>query len=189
MFVLTVLYYQLPKAMGMAGGIQCGQCLGAGDVHHARQACWRGIVSPVLLSIGVALLVIYADGAASYAAELIVTASVNNRTRAVVDFVVVSSVPMALSLIGFSMMMPSIFILNGCGRNKEGTLITFVACWCVGIPAACVLAFQWELGLYGIWCGNAIGLGCGGAMGVLRLSRMDWNEEVVLVRKRLLLAS
>ena len=226
LYVLTVIYYQLPKSLGIAAGIRCGQALGAGNAVAARRACVVGVVAPLLLSLCVALLLSLVTGVSSFAAESIVSGRTHtNQTQAVVDLVVESSVPIALSVLGFSAMMPSISLLNGCGRNSEGlfvcggggggwwwllwlllfswtwcvdtcltvsvclwktaTLVTFVGCWVVGLPVAVVLGIPYRFGLSGIWWGNAMGLCTGGLLAVGKLCRIDWAEEVVLVRKRL----
>ncbi|XP_071676141.1 protein DETOXIFICATION 16-like isoform X2 [Lolium perenne] len=49
-------------------------------------------------------------------------------------------------------------IVRGCGRQKIGALVNFVAYYLVGIPAALVFTFVCHLGVQGLWLGIVSGL-------------------------------
>ncbi|MFY0601068.1 MAG: MATE family efflux transporter [Cyclobacteriaceae bacterium] len=49
-------------------------------------------------------------------------------------------------------------ILRGLTDVKIPTLVTFVSYWLIAIPVGYVLAFTFEIGVYGIWYGLLIGL-------------------------------
>jgi MATE family multidrug resistance protein len=54
-----------------------------------------------------------------------------------------------------------------------------------GFPLALLLAFHFELGLLGIWMGNAAALSTAAALALLYVARMDWALEVDLAARRL----
>ena len=97
------------------------------------------------------------------------------------------SLPTALCMVGFSIMMVAIQLLNSCGRNSQGTLVAFIACWAVGVSASLVLGlvgFAGVKGLAGIWWGNALGLGVGALLGLVAVGRVDFNEEARAAQRR-----
>lgn len=60
--------------------------------------------------------------------------------------------------------------LRGITDAKIPTLITFIAYWVLGIPSGYILAFNFNLGVYGIWLGFIVGLYASAAMLTLRFN-------------------
>jgi MATE family multidrug resistance protein len=59
-------------------------------------------------------------------------------------------------------------ILRGITDMKIPTLITLVAYWIIGLPAGYILAFQFNLGIYGVWYGLLISLSASALLMMLR---------------------
>jgi len=106
----------------------------------------------------------------------------------VLQLAVEVSLPTALCMVGFSIMMVSIQLLNGCGRNSQGTVVAFIACWAVGVSASLVLGLVGlgrVNGLKGIWWGNALGLGVGALHGMVTVGRVDFYEQARAAQRRI----
>ena len=123
---------------------------------------------------------LYATVGRSVCAELITSDS------AVISLVESVADPAALSMCGFALLIISLQLLSASGRNREGTVLAFIGCWLVGVTLSAALAIPLRHGLLGIWYGNAAGLAVGGLLGIGRLARIDWDEEVALARRRIL---
>jgi hypothetical protein len=137
LFVLTVVWYQAPKGLGIAAGIRTGNALGAGLPLQAKDAAWLGVRANAILglvsAIGYYLLTV--------TAERPIFAQAFTSNRHVVDLVAQTALPTALSMFGFAMMMTSIQLLNSVGRNSQGTVLAFISCWVVGVASSAVFAF------------------------------------------------
>lgn len=59
-------------------------------------------------------------------------------------------------------------ILRGITDMKIPTLITLVAYWVIGLPSGYVLAFHFNLGIYGVWYGLLISLSASALLMMLR---------------------
>jgi MATE family multidrug resistance protein len=59
-------------------------------------------------------------------------------------------------------------ILRGITDMKIPTLITLVAYWIIGLPSGYVLAFHFNLGIYGVWYGLLISLSASALLMMLR---------------------
>mmetsp|Transcript_36261 Transcript_36261/g.107068 ORF Transcript_36261/g.107068 Transcript_36261/m.107068 type:complete len:165 (-) Transcript_36261:27-521(-) len=93
------------------------------------------------------------------------------------------AVPMlAVSLVGEGANTVLAGVLRGCGRQKIGATINFVAYWVIGLPASCLLAFKLGLGAMGLWTG----LACTASLQSLVLTyvvfRFDWSAEAAHAR-------
>ena len=107
---------------------------------------------------------------------------------AVLKLAVDVSLPTALCMVGFSMMMVAIQLLNSCGRNTQGTIVAFIACWVVGVSLSLILGLVGLVGvngLAGIWWGNALGLGVGAVHGIIAVWRVDFYEEARAAQQRI----
>ena len=107
---------------------------------------------------------------------------------AVLELALDVSLPTALCMVGFSMMMVAIQLLNSCGRNSQGTIVAFIACWVVGVSASLILGLVGLVGvngLAGIWWGNALGLGVGAVHGVIAVLKVDFYEQARAAQQRI----
>ena len=175
-FMLTVVYYQLPKGLGIAASVRCGNALGASDANGARQAAWLGLRLTGAVALLCALLY-YAIASRFCLGVLAANADVVRIAAGV-------ALPTAVCMVGFSLMMVSVQLLNACGRNVQGTWVCFLACWAVGISSGLVLGLGLGYGLPGIWYGNAMGLVVGAVVGVGAVARVDWEAESVAAVRR-----
>jgi MATE family multidrug resistance protein len=62
----------------------------------------------------------------------------------------------------------SIGALRGLEDAKIPMLITFISYWCIGLPAGCLFAFVFELGVLGVWIGLMLSLISSATLLVLR---------------------
>jgi MATE family multidrug resistance protein len=69
-------------------------------------------------------------------------------------------------------------ILRGIEDTKIPTLVTIVAYWVIGIPIGYVLAFSYNMSLYGIWIGLLIGLTFSAAMLSWRFIKLSKKLDV-----------
>ena len=175
-FMFTVVFYQIPKGLGIAASIRCGNALGSGEATEARGEAFMGLFTSGLVSIGSAA--VYHAVAAKDLLGLLAG------NQSVLELAVGISLPTSLCMVGFTFMMVSVQLLNSCGRNIQGTAVAFISCWAVGITASSVLALVLGQGLQGIWWGNACGLGVGAVIGVGAVCRVDWQEEVHAAQRR-----
>jgi len=61
-------------------------------------------------------------------------------------------------------------ILRGITDMKVPTLITLVAYWIMGLPSGYILAFKFNMGIYGVWYGLLISLTASGIFMMLRFN-------------------
>eukprot|EP01052_Picozoa_sp_SAG31_P031614 SAG31_NODE_3369_length_4354_cov_4.327380_3_plen_469_part_00 len=50
-FMFTVVYYQVPKGLGIAASVRCGNALGAGSAFEAQRAAYMGLATTGLVSL------------------------------------------------------------------------------------------------------------------------------------------
>ncbi|KAG6809893.1 hypothetical protein H0H92_014212 [Tricholoma furcatifolium] len=68
--------------------------------------------------------------------------------------------------------------------NKEGLLFKHKLTIMTGLPLGFWLAFNWDLGLPGLWTGLTLAIVINGVTTVALCFRTDWNKEVVKVIER-----
>jgi len=66
-------------------------------------------------------------------------------------------------------------ILRGITDMKIPTLITFAAYWLMGLPCGYLLAFKFNMGIYGIWYGLLISLTASATLMMLRFNAKSKN--------------
>jgi MATE family multidrug resistance protein len=59
-------------------------------------------------------------------------------------------------------------ILRGMTDMKIPTLITLVAYWVMGLPSGYILAFEFDMGIFGVWYGLFISLTASGLFMMMR---------------------
>ncbi|KAI9148598.1 ethionine resistance protein [Blastocladiella emersonii ATCC 22665] len=76
-------------------------------------------------------------------------------------------------------------ILRGCGKQKIGALLNLVSYYLIGLPAALLFTFTFDLGLLGIWLGLAgTQIMCYGVQVLYVLYAVDWDLEVRYAQDR-----
>ena len=166
----------MANALGSGGG-GGDASVAAGAAARARTACWLGVTSSTLLAVVVGVLVATV-GRRRIPALIAVD-------RAVVDTAAGAMPAAACAIVGFAVLMPCLKVMEGAGRQCVGTALTFAGYYAVGFPLALALAFYWDVGLAGIWIGNACALCSAGVASLLYLARLDWRAEVELCHYRL----
>ena len=68
-------------------------------------------------------------------------------------------------------------ILRGITDMRIPTLLTLAAYWVIGLPAGYILAFNFDLGIMGIWYGLLIGLS---ASALLMMLRFHFQTKIIL---------
>ena len=68
--------------------------------------------------------------------------------------------------------------IRGSQQQKCGAIVTAIAFWLVGIPAALVLVFAYPYRIVGIWVGTALAVAVMTVAYVVNLSCMDWSKVV-----------
>ena len=66
-------------------------------------------------------------------------------------------------------------ILIGAGQQESAAPFIFLAYWVLGIPLGALLAFQYDLGLLGLWCGLLLGEVVHDACFAVLVARIDWK--------------
>ena len=103
LFVLTVVWFQAPKGLGIAAGIRTGNALGAGQPMRARAAAWLGVRANCVLGLSSALGYYLLTAGA----ERPIFAQALTSNSDVLKLVVQTALPTSLSMFGFSLMMTS----------------------------------------------------------------------------------
>eukprot|EP00298_Acanthocystis_sp_HF-20_P012795 c20056_g1_i4.p1 GENE.c20056_g1_i4~~c20056_g1_i4.p1 ORF type:complete len:215 (-),score=96.43 c20056_g1_i4:27-671(-) len=75
-------------------------------------------------------------------------------------------------------------LFRGMGKHHTVALLNFFSFWVFGLGLGASLAFHTELGLAGIWWGNASGVICTSVLMVIMMSRVDWAKEAQNARLR-----
>jgi MATE family multidrug resistance protein len=163
---LAATTFMVALGTGIAGSIQVGQEIGMrspSGVRHATGATY-------LLAVGAmacfAVLFLLAPGT---------LLAFYTRDPAMVELGTLLLGVAALFQVFDGAQVAGISVLRGAADTRIPTLITTVAYWLVGVPAAYLLGFRTELGPLGVWIGIVIAL----AVAALLLG---WRVHRLLVR-------
>ncbi|XP_047049730.1 protein DETOXIFICATION 16-like isoform X2 [Lolium rigidum] len=81
-------------------------------------------------------------------------------------------------------------IVRGCGRQKIGALVNFVAYYLLGIPAALVFTFVCHLGVLGLWLGILIGMVAQMLLLlVISFGTNNWEKQAIDAKDRIFTSS
>uniref|UniRef100_A0ACD5XJN8 Uncharacterized protein n=1 Tax=Avena sativa TaxID=4498 RepID=A0ACD5XJN8_AVESA len=81
-------------------------------------------------------------------------------------------------------------IVRGCGRQKIGAFVNFVAYYIVGIPAALVFTFVLHLGVKGLWLGIVSGLVTQTLLLlVISFGTNNWEKQAMNAKDRIITSS
>ena len=146
---LASISFMAVLGISQAASIRVGNAMGEQNIAKIRKAGFTGIalgasimslagISFILLNNFLPTLYIDDEAVISIASRLIIIAALfqlSDGTQAV-----------------------GIGVLRGLTDVKGPTLITFVAYWIISLPIAYILAFNFNLGVDGVWIGLLIGL-------------------------------
>ena len=142
-----------------------GHCCGCCDI-GARCRLLAAIATQVVISVAYYFL----------SRQL---ASIFTADEAVIEKAMNATPAAAAAAVGYAMVMPANMVLQGIGLQMVGAIITTCGYVAVGLPLGALLAFTADMGLDGIWWGNAAALLSSGVATLLYIYiRVDWPQEV-----------
>ncbi|RLN72329.1 hypothetical protein BBJ28_00022187, partial [Nothophytophthora sp. Chile5] len=146
---VNVLIWTLFMGFSVAASIRIGNCLGANMPKRARMACYVALASTLALALVFTVLLYSLSGSIP---RLFLDDS---------DSVALASKIMALwspleVVDGLNAVLQGIF--RGAGQQKPAAITNVVAFYIGGIPFGALLAFQFDLGVEGLWLGIGFGL-------------------------------
>jgi MATE family multidrug resistance protein len=75
-------------------------------------------------------------------------------------------------------------IFRGSGMQDLGARLNFVAFLVLAVPIGLTLAYQFHMGLIGLWLGLCCGFVCSALYGLYWLSTANWHELALEAQKR-----
>ena len=165
---LASISFMAVLGISQAASIRVGNAMGEQNVAKIRKAGFTGIalgasimslagISFILLNNFLPTLYIDDEAVISIASRLIIIAALfqlSDGTQAV-----------------------GIGVLRGLTDVKGPTIITFVAYWIISLPIAYILAFNFSLGVDGVWIGLLIGLT---ASAILLTLRFNYKSKHII---------
>ena len=79
---------------------------------------------------------------------------------------------------GDALTSASLITLKGCGKQGPAAIAALICYYFVGIPTAWVLAFNFDLKVYGLWLGLSIGAWVLGINYLIQIWRIDWPKVI-----------
>ena len=178
---ISSLFYQVPWALAVAGGVRIGNLLGAQRPQLARTASRVAMgLSGLLAAANFALLVAFRH----------LWGTLFSSDPAVVDVVVTVLPLVALFQLPDVLAGSTGWLLRGAGKPTVGAAINIVSYYIVGIPIGIGIAF-WgpRLGLQGLWVGLTLALTGAAILMSVVILRMDWKAEGEMAATRAGLAA
>lgn len=141
--------FMIPLGLSMASTVRIGHAWGAGQLERLRPILYStmliGFVMFLLITQAfvffnneLAALFLAGSAAQPVAAKLFLLAALFQLT----DYIQILSAG----------------ILRGLSDVTYAAIATFVAYWVISLPLGCVLAFAYDMGVYGIWWGLVLGV-------------------------------
>ena len=149
-FTCASTTFMFSLSLGMAASVRVGQALGAGLKRRVRRIGWISFLVTVLVMGCFASLFVFGG-------PFIVSLFVDSGEvqRLAVQLLLVA----AFFQIFDGLQVTAISMLRGMQDVRMPAIVAIVAYWLVAIPLACLLAFYFQKGAFGIWVGLAAGLG------------------------------
>lgn len=170
--VLCAIFY---GTISVAGSVRVGNALGANDPARAKAAAYLSVALTVccsLLTTFVMFLLrdVYPYAYTSDASVVALTAELMLLTCPFQVFA------------GISAAMQGIF--RGSGLQLLGARLNFVSYLALAMPVGLTLAYQFELGLTGLWLGLCAGFTCSGCYCLHWLRHADWHDMALAAQRR-----
>jgi MATE family multidrug resistance protein len=146
---LASISFMVAMGISAAATIRVSSAVGRGDGQGTRMAGFSAtlLCAGFMASAGLVFICFRSFLPTLYISEKAVI-DISAKLLIIVAFFQVSDGTQAVGL----------GILRGITDMKIPTLITLVAYWILGLPAGYVLAFRFDMGIYGIWYGLLISL-------------------------------
>ncbi|KAF7348491.1 RNA helicase [Mycena venus] len=168
--------YQAPFALSVATSVRIGNLLGEFNSKRAKVAANTSILMALALSmIFSAMFMVFRKS----------WAYLFNDDEVVVELVAAILPLVALFQVFDGTGAVTGGILRARGKQMTGALLNLSAYYIIGIPFGAYLAFNWDLGLHGLWIGLTVSLVYCAVFGTLLCVRTDWDREVRKVVARI----
>jgi MATE family multidrug resistance protein len=153
--------YMAVVGVSSAAAIRTGNFLGSGSKEDMKRAGYIALMLGAgFMSISGIVMILLRNIIPSFYVE---DAAVQQIASALLVIAAMFQIFDGLQAVGLG-------VLRGTADAKMPTLITFVAYWVVGIPAAYLFGFIWKYGVIGIWIGLLIGLAFSAIMLTVRVT-------------------
>lgn len=178
---ISSLFYQIPWALAVAGGVRIGNLLGAQRPKLARTASRVAMgLSVLIATANFVLLVGFKDKWGRLFSE---QDDVVEIVASVLPLVAIFQLPDVLA-------GSTGWLLRGAGKPTIGAAINIVSYYIVGIPIGIGIAFWGPgLGLQGLWVGLTLALTGAAVLMSWVILRMDWRKEGEMAAERAGLAA
>lgn len=70
-------------------------------------------------------------------------------------------------------------VLRGQGRQKVGSILNLVSYYAIALPVGYFMAFQWNLGISGLWIGLILGVFALAASQIYCIFHSDWDQIII----------
>lgn len=170
--VLCALFY---GSISIAGSVRVGNALGANDPERAKAAAYLSVA----LTVGCSLLTTFAmlllrdEYPYAYTSDAAVVTLTAKLMLLTCPFQVFA---------GVSAAMQGIF--RGSGLQMLGARLNFVCYLVLALPLGLALAYQFELGLVGLWLGLCAGFTASGCYCLYWLQHADWHDMALAAQRR-----
>ncbi len=156
---LASISFMVAMGISAAGTIRVSNAVGKGSITDVRAAGFSAalVCAGFMASAGVVFVLFRYSLPGLYVSD-----------NAVIEMAASLLVIVAFFQISDGTQAVGLGILRGITDMKIPTLITLAAYWVIGLPSGYVLAFQFNLGIYGVWYGLLISLSASALLMMLR---------------------
>lgn len=170
--VLCALFY---GTISVAGSVRVGNALGANDPERAKAAAYLSVALTVLCSLLTTFVMLLSRNVYPYAYTS------DPHVVQVTSSLMLLTCPFQI-FAGISAAVQGIF--RGSGLQMMGARLNFVSYLALAMPVGIILAYQFEMGLTGLWLGLCSGFMCSGCFCVYWLRHADWHEMALAAQRR-----
>ncbi len=156
---LASISFMVAMGISSAATIRVSNAVGRQDIHGTRMAGFSAAALCALFMASAGLVFVLFR-------FLLPTFYVEDKT--VIDMTASLLIIVAFFQISDGTQAVGIGILRGITDMKIPTLITLVAYWVMGLPAGYILAFGFDMGIFGVWYGLFISLTASGLFMMMR---------------------
>ncbi|XP_044343805.1 protein DETOXIFICATION 16 [Triticum aestivum] len=168
----------VPNGLSSAISTRVSNELGAGRPRAALLAARVVIVLAFLVGTSEGLLLVLVHKVWGYA---------YSKDQEVVSYVGTMMLILAVSVLFDGLQYVLSGIVRGCGQQKIGAFVNFIAYYLVGIPAALVFTFKCHLGGKGLWLGILSGLVTQTLLLLfISFGNTDWDKQAINAKDRIL---
>ncbi|OGR22588.1 MAG: MATE family efflux transporter [Desulfobacterales bacterium RIFOXYA12_FULL_46_15] len=168
---LNIAHISFMVAMGIssAATIRVSNAVGRQDIQGTRRAGFSAVILCALFmaSAGLVFILLRYILPAFYISD-----------KAVIDITASLLIIIAFFQVSDGTQAVGIGILRGMTDMKIPTLITLVAYWLLGLPSGYILAFGFDMGIFGVWCGLLISLSASGLFMMIRFNAK--SKKIIL---------